>query len=298
MLPPDIALAYASVLKAPPPAPFAQRWTAWGAAFGGSNATNGDPAVGSSNVATNTFGFAGGMDYRYSPHTIFGFALAGGGTNWGLASGLGTGRSDAFKAGVYGITRSGPAYLAAALAFANHWMITDRSGLGDQLTANFEAQSYGVRVEAGYRYAVLPALGLTPYAALQAQDFLSPSYSETDVTGGGFGLSYAAMSATDIRSELGARLRRSDCHRRPAVSCPCPPGARLGEQPRAKRRVRNAAGDQLCGQRRAHTADLCADLGGRGTLPHPASDAARQFDGEFALGSLTYAGSGTLRYSW
>ncbi len=206
MLPPDIALAYASVLKAPPPAPFAQRWTAWGAAFGGSNATNGDPAVGSSNVATNTFGFAGGMDYRYSPHTIFGFALAGGGTNWGLASGLGTGRSDAFKAGVYGITRSGPAYLAAALAFANHWMITDRSGLGDQLTANFEAQSYGVRVEAGYRYAVLPALGLTPYAALQAQDFLSPSYSETDVTGGGFGLSYAAMSATDIRSELGARL--------------------------------------------------------------------------------------------
>ena len=60
-LPPDIALAYAGVLKAPPPAAFAQRWTAWGAAFGGSNTTAGDPAVGSSNVTTSTFGFAGGM---------------------------------------------------------------------------------------------------------------------------------------------------------------------------------------------------------------------------------------------
>ena len=53
---------------------------------------------------------------------------------------------------------------------------------------------------------MLPTLGVTPYAALQAQDFHTPSYSETDVTGGGFGLSYAAMSATDIRSELGARF--------------------------------------------------------------------------------------------
>ena len=31
--------------------------------------------------------------------------------------------------------------------------------------------------------------GITPYAAIQAQDFHTPSYSETDLTGGGFGLS-------------------------------------------------------------------------------------------------------------
>ena len=36
-LPPDIALAYAGVLKAPPPAPFEQRWTTWGASYGGGN---------------------------------------------------------------------------------------------------------------------------------------------------------------------------------------------------------------------------------------------------------------------
>ena len=31
-------------------------------------------------------------------------------------------------------------------------------------------------------------------------------YSETDLTGGGFGLSYNAMNGTDTRSELGARF--------------------------------------------------------------------------------------------
>jgi uncharacterized protein with beta-barrel porin domain len=184
-LPPDIALAYASILtKAPPPAPFTQRWTAWGAAYGGANSTDGNTTVGSSNVTAQTFGFAGGMDYHYSPDTIFGFALGGGGLNWGLAGGLGAGRSDVFQTGVYGITRSGPAYLSAALAFANHWMTTNRTALGDQLTANFDAQSYGGRIEGGYRVALMPAssimVGIIPYAALQAQDFHSPSYGESD----------------------------------------------------------------------------------------------------------------------
>ena len=41
------------------------------------------------------------------------------------------------------------------------------------------------------RAGVLPTLGVTPYAALQAQVFHTPAYSESDVSGGGFGLSYA-----------------------------------------------------------------------------------------------------------
>jgi hypothetical protein len=95
-LPPDIALAYASILTKAPPAPsFEGRWTAWGSAYGGANNTNGNAAAGSNNVTTSTFGFAGGMDYHLSPNTIVGFSLAGAGTNWGLANGLGTGRGDA-----------------------------------------------------------------------------------------------------------------------------------------------------------------------------------------------------------
>ena len=50
-----------------------------------------------------------------------------------------------------------------------------------QLTANFVGQSYGARLESGYRFGVLPTLGVTPYAAVQAQDFHTPAYSESDV---------------------------------------------------------------------------------------------------------------------
>src|SRR5665213_3725949 len=149
------------------------------------------------------------MDYHLSPDTVWGFALAGGGTNWGLAQGLGGGRSDAFQAGVYGTTHFGPVYLAAALAFNNNWFTTNRTALGDQLTANFVGQDYGARLEAGYRFTVpvyRGLVGIAPYAAVQAQDFHTPAYSESDLTGSGFGLSYAKMNGTDTRSELGARF--------------------------------------------------------------------------------------------
>ena len=101
---------------------------------------------------------------------------------------------------------AGPAYLATAVSFANHWMTTDRYSLGaDHLTARFNAQNYGARAEAGYRFGT-PMIGITPYAAGQAQSLQTPNYTETDVTGGGFGLAYAAQTASDLRSELGARF--------------------------------------------------------------------------------------------
>jgi hypothetical protein len=49
-------------------------------------------------------------------------------------------------------------------------------------------------------------LGVAPYGALQTQDFSTPNYSETDTSGGGLRLSYAAMNATDVRTELSARF--------------------------------------------------------------------------------------------
>jgi len=170
------ALAYASVFKAPQaPAPvYEPRWTAWGGAYGGSNRTTGDLAVsGSHDLSARAVGFAAGLDYHLTPDTVAGFAFAGGGTDWSLAQGLGGGKSDAFQAGLYGATRSGPAYLAAAFAVTNHWMSTDRFAVGDHLTANFNAQSYGGRIESGYRFATIYG-GITPYAAIQGQSFHRP----------------------------------------------------------------------------------------------------------------------------
>jgi outer membrane autotransporter protein len=125
------------------------------------------------------------------------------------------------------------------LSFTNNWFTTNRSALGDQLTADFSGQSYGARLEGGYRVAVVPTLAVTPYGAIQFQDFNTPSYNESNPTGGGFGLAYNAMSATDVRSELGTRFDD------PTIVASKPLvlfgrlawGARLGQEPGAQRRV-------------------------------------------------------------
>jgi hypothetical protein len=300
--PPDVALAYAGVLKAPPkPVSPDQDWSAWGSAFGGSSQTNGDPVAGSNDVTARDYGYAGGMDYHVSPDTVAGFALAGGGTNWGLAQGLGGGRSDAFQAGLYGATRSGPVYVSAALAFANHWMTTDRYAFsGDHLTASFDGQSYGGRLEAGYRYAVMPLIGVTPYAALQVQDFHTPSYSETDLTGGGFALSYNSMNGTDARSELGARFDDSTMF----AAMPLSLRARLAwahdwvSDPNLTPVFEALPGASFIVN--GATASKNSALTSAGAELHVTRNwmFAAKFDGEFASGSQTYAGTGTLRYTW
>ena len=175
----------------------------------------------------------------------------------------------------------------------------NRAALGDALTANFDGQSYGARLEGGYRYAVLPTLGVSPYAALQAQDFHTPAYSETDLIGGGFGLSYAAMNATDLRTELGSRFDD------PEVIAGMPLFLRGGlawahdfvSNPSLARHLNRFPGRASC-LRRAAPAELGADLGRRRTFHHPRLTLLAKFDGEFAPGSQTYAGSGTLRYRW
>jgi outer membrane autotransporter protein len=304
LLPEDIALAYSKVLRTPvyKALPFEQRWSVWGAGYGGANRTSGDPlGVGSHDLSAQTAGGAAGLDYRLAPGTIVGFALAGGGTGWSLAQGLGSGHGDAFQAGVYAKTYSGPLYLAGALAYTQHWMSTDRIAFaGDSLQAQFNAESFGGRAEAGYRITN-PIAAITPYAAVQAQNFHTPTYSETDVSGGGFGLTYTAHNASDSRSELGARFDRPILLNWNAVlalrgkiawahdwitdpnlipTFEALPGANFvvqGATP-AKNSALTSAGAEL-------------------RLINGVSVLAK-FDGEFAAHSSTYGGTGAVRYVW
>ena len=301
--PPDIALAYDSVLKAPPkPAGFDQRWTAWGAAYGGSSNTNGDPAViGSTSFTAQTYGFAAGMDRHISPDLVAGFALAGGGTHWDLAQAMGGGRSDAFQVGAYATKYFGPAYVAADIAVANHWMTTSRTAFaGDQLTANFNAQSYGGRIEAGYRYALPATWSVTPYGALQVQNFHTPQYSETDLTGGGFGLTYNAMSAYDTRGELGARFDEPTT----LYGMPLTLRARLAwahdwvNGPALQAVFETLPGANFIVNGAAAAKNSALTTAGAELHLTQAWSLLTKFDGEFAKGSQTYAGTGTLRYVW
>ena len=65
-------MPFGPALKTPPTlATFDQRWTAWGAAYGGSGTANGDPVIGSTNVSAHVAGFAGGLDYHVTPDTVW-----------------------------------------------------------------------------------------------------------------------------------------------------------------------------------------------------------------------------------
>jgi len=205
--------AYAAVYRKAPVIvdPFVQRWSVWAAGFGGSQTTDGNAALGSNTATSRIAGSAVGVDYRFSPFTLAGFALAGGGTNFSIAGGLCSGRSDLFQAGAFLRHTAGPAYVSAALAYGWQDITTDRTvtiaGL-DQLRAQYSANAWSGRVEGGYRFASpwLGGIGLTPYAARQFTTFDLPAYAEQALVGTNtFALAYGARSVTASRSELGLR---------------------------------------------------------------------------------------------
>jgi autotransporter-associated beta strand protein len=186
-------------------------WSVWGSAYGGGSTTDGNAALGSNSATARAFGFAAGADYRISPATLAGFALAGGGTNFSV-NGFGTGRSDLFQAGAFVRHNRGAAYVTGALAYGWQDVTTDRTvtvaGI-DRLHAQFNANAWSGRVEGGYRF-VTPWMGVTPYAAGQFTTYSLPAYAEQVLSGAGtFALNYAAKDVTASRTELGVRTDRS-----------------------------------------------------------------------------------------
>lgn len=210
-LPPAVAAANNAVGATPASAydTVERRWGTWATAYGAQAKRNADTVAGSHALDARNGGGAAGVDYRVSANTVIGAAISGGFTNWGVDT-LGSGRGENFQAGLYSSTRLGNSYLSAAAAYGWHDLSTNRTvmlpGAFDRLDASFKAQSYGGRVEAGYRIALMN-FGITPYAAGQAQSFRTPAYAETGLVGaGGFALAYAARTSTQIRSELGSRF--------------------------------------------------------------------------------------------
>jgi len=190
---------------------FHKRWSVWGSTYGGLNKTAGDSAgTGSHDTTARDYGLVTGFDFSPDPQSTVGFALAGGKTSWDLSDGLGGGSTDMFQAGAYGSQRFGPVYLAASFAYAYHRVSTDRSitiAGADHLTASFNAQNYGGRVEGGYRFGA-PDGGVTPYAAAQVQTFRTPAYAESGLPGSPFALAFSARTTTATRTELGAWFDR------------------------------------------------------------------------------------------
>jgi uncharacterized protein with beta-barrel porin domain len=297
--------AYAMFTKAPPQN-FEARWSVWAAGFGGSQTTDGNAAVGSNDVTSRIAGGAVGADYLFSPNTIAGFALAGGGTSFSLANGLGSGRSDLFQAGVYARHTMGAAYIAGALAYGWQDITTNRTvtlaGI-DQLQARFNANAFSGRLEGGYRFVSpwIGGIGITPYAAAQFTTFDLPAYAEQALVGtNNFALAYGAKSVTDPRTEFGFRTDKSfampdgilTLRGRLAWAHDYDPnrsiGATFQSLPGASFVVNGAA-------QASDSALVTASIEKRWLNGW---SAAATFEGEFSNVTSSYAGKGVVRYTW
>lgn len=301
-LDPKAAEAYAAVTPRDRRTPdFTSRWGIWGSGYGGSATVKGDAGTGSSDSTSRVYGMAAGAQYTFSPDTVAGFALGGAGTNFGTNGG--SGRADVFQAGAYARHHFGAAYVAGALAYGWQRVTTDRtvtvSGT-DKLEASFDAQTFAARLEGGYRFAT-PWAGFTPYGALQSTSIFLPSYAESAVSGSNqFALSYGSQKTTNLRTELGLRVDKtfvlaegvfalnsraawahdSNTERSATPTFQSLPGATFtvnGAKPAANGALLSAGAKMVW----ANGFSVSAN-----------------FDGEFSNTTASYAGRGTVAYTW
>ncbi|MGY8637869.1 autotransporter domain-containing protein [Bradyrhizobium sp. 14AA] len=294
--------AFASIYRKGPAATFEQRWDVWAAGYGGSQTTDGNVALGSNSTSSSVYGTAVGLDYRFSPSTIAGFALAGGGTGFNV-NGLGWGRSDLFQAGAFVRHTAGPAYITAALAYGWQDVTTNRivTAAGfDQLRAQFNANAVSGRIEGGYRHAT-QWIGLTPYAALQATMFSLPKYSEFAVVGSNvFALNYAAKDVTSTRTELGLRADRSfaaagglmTLRGRVAWAHDYNPDRTVGAV------FQTLPGSAFVVNGAAQARDSALTTASVQMNWMNGWSASATFEGEFSNVTRSYAGKGLVRYAW
>jgi autotransporter-associated beta strand protein len=278
------------------------RWSVWGSAFGGGANLSGNATVGSTSADVRAFGFAAGADYRISPVTLAGFALAGGGTNFSL-NGFGSGRSDMFQAGAFVRHTIGAAYVTGALAYGGQQVTTDRTVTAagfERLRAQFDANAWTGRIEGGRRYAT-PFIGITPYAAAQFTTISLPSYAEQVLAGAGnFALRYNAKDVTDTRTELGVRTDRSLAMPNGVLTL----RGRLAwahdfntdRSAGAVFQTLPGAFFVVNGASQAH--DLALATASAEMKWLNGWSAAAAFEGEFSDVSNSYAGKGVVRYTW
>jgi autotransporter-associated beta strand protein len=278
------------------------RWSVWGSAFGGGSNTSGNATLGSQSATARAFGLAAGADYRISPDTLVGFALAGGGTNFSVA-GFGTGRSDLFQAGAFVRHNFGAAYVAAAAAYGWQDVTTDRTVTAagaDRLRAEFNANALSGRVEGGYRFAT-PWMGITPYAAGQFTTYSLPAYAEQVLSGAGtFALNYAAKDVTASRTELGVRTDKSFAMQNGILTlrgrAAWAHDFNTDRNVTALFQTLPGAAFVVNGAAQAHDSALVTGAAEMKWLN--GFSIAGIFEGQFSNVTNSYAGKGVARYSW
>jgi len=183
----------------------------WASAYGGHVGLSADAASGAASLSSSNVGLIGGADMAWDGGLLAGVTVGLGRQNF--TSGNGTGSSDDIMIGVYARKDAGPLYVTAAFGYGSHHIETLRvvtvSGT-DVLQGKQHADDFGGRIEAGWRTALDEQFTLSPYFAVAAENFDTPAYTESALSGTStFALSVAAHSSTLGRTELGSGLSRN-----------------------------------------------------------------------------------------
>ncbi|WP_223477054.1 ice-binding family protein [Oricola indica] len=179
----------------------------WAGGYGGYREAGGDAVAGTHERTSRDYGLALGVDYHFDNNTTIGIAVAAGRSSFEIGE-LGSGNADTYHVALHARTETDAVYLVGAVAYGYSDVDTNRTVTiagTDSFNANFAANDVAGHIEAGY------TLGwITPYAALRAQTFRTPAYSEVTVAGvSTYALDYEARTATSIRSELGVGVEWS-----------------------------------------------------------------------------------------
>jgi autotransporter-associated beta strand protein len=291
------------VAKAAPYQPTEPLWRVWGGGYGGSAKTSGNATLASHDTTNRAYGFAVGADRKLTPDSLIGFALAGGGTSFGLSQAHGGGASDMFQVSVYARQNWGAAYLMGAFGYGWQDFTLKRTVMvagSDNLQADFNANSLAGRAEAGWRFGS-PFVGMTPYAAVQIASLDLPAYSERATSGANtFALSYNGRTDTQTRSELGARFDYAMPMRDSILTLR---GRAAWAHDHGNDRIANAGFLALPGTAftvNGATPDANALLVSAGAEQAYQNGfaIAGTFEGEFSGNTESYAGKGSVRYRW
>jgi len=258
--------------------------------------------LGSNKTTSSVYGSAVGADYRLSPNTVAGFALAGGGTSFRVANG-GSGNSDLFQAGGYLRHTQGAAFIAAALAYGWQDVTTNRTvtvaGI-DNLRGRFNANAVSGRLEGGYK-VVTAAMDVTPYAAGQFVTYRLPSYAEQAAFGTGtFALAYNGKDVTATRTELGVKTETSFAQADSVVTL----RGRLAwaHDYNTDRNVQAAfltlPGSAFVVNGAQPAADTALASLSAETIWRSGWAASATFDSQLSDTTRSYAGKGVVRYTW
>ena len=171
-----------AMFGAPSPAQFVTLGSlrVWDSAFASRSELAGDPRTGTQHVAASVAGTAIGADTQFPDNSLLGLSFSL--SRQTFSSGPGHGDSNDLTLTGYGrYNFLQHAYLVGALGYGWHNISTIRFVPGFSsidLTAHYQAQDVGGRLEGGYSFAPDDSDVLSPYAALVGDAFHQPAYQE------------------------------------------------------------------------------------------------------------------------